>query len=251
MEAANQVVRSVLNELKMMTQPGITTKELDVRARELAADYGVKPAFLGYGNPPFPATICVSVNDEVIHGIPSEDRILEEGDIVSVDFGVEREGFCGDAAETWGVGEISADAKALLSVTRGALDSAIKTCICGKRLRDVSRAIEKYVRSNGFSVVHDFGGHGIGRQMHEDPYVPNYVDRWRHKNPKLKEGMVLAIEPMVNIGSSAIKIDQDGWTVRTEDGKLSAHFEHSVAITSDGPRVLSRSKGDHLDLRGN
>lgn len=241
MWAADQVVCQVLDELEKMIAPGISTGHIGTRALELVREHAVLPAFLGYGRPPFPAVVCVSVNDEVVHGIPRADHILRDGDVVSVDFGVEKDGYFGDAARTFAVGSISEEARALLRVTEGALERAIERCVVGNRLRDVSEAIQRHVESQGFSVVRAFYGHGIGRRMHEDPLVPNYWDGLRrHRNPKLKRGMVLAIEPMVNAGSPDIVVDGDGWTARTRDGKLSAHFEHSVAITDDGPWVLSR-----------
>ena len=244
MWAADQVVCQVLDELEKMIAPGISTGDIGTRALELVREHGVVPAFLGYGRPPFPAVVCVSVNDEVVHGIPRADRVLEDGDIVSVDFGVDKDGFFGDAARTFAVGEISAEAQALLRVTEESLERAIEACQVGNRLRDVSEAIQRHVEAAGFSVVRAFYGHGIGTKMHEDPLVPNFVDgrgSWsRLRSPKLKRGMVLAIEPMVNLGVADVAIDQDGWTARTRDGKLSAHFEHSVAITDEGPWVLSR-----------
>ncbi len=241
MRAANQVVCEVLDELEQMIEPGVDTGQLEERAKSKVEEHGVKPAFLGYGNPPFPAMTCISINEEVVHGIPSRQRMLQEGDIVSIDFGVDKDGYFGDSARTIAVGKIAPDAKKLMDVTRQSLDRAIEQCVEGNRLRDVSRAVQEHVEKNGFSVVRDFVGHGIGRNMHEDPRVPNFVTRGR--NPRLREGMVLAIEPMVNLGVAGIVIDsRDHWTARTKDGKLSAHFEHSVAITNNGPSVLSRKQ---------
>ena len=241
MRAANLVVCEVLDELEQMIEPGVNTGQLEERARAKVEKHGVKPAFLGYGSPPFPAMTCISINEEVVHGIPSRQRVLQEGDIVSIDFGVDKEGYFGDSARTIAVGKISGDAKKLMDVTRQSLDRAIDQCVEGNRLRDVSQAVQEHVEKNGFSVVRDFVGHGIGRNMHEDPRVPNFVTRGR--NPRLREGMVLAIEPMVNLGKAGIVIDsRDHWTARTKDGKLSAHFEHSVAITNNGPSVLSRKQ---------
>lgn len=239
MRAANMVVCQVLDALEGMVKPGVTTMDLEERARELVKEHGVQPAFLGYGHPPFPATCCISVNDEVVHGIPRRDRVLREGDIVSIDFGVERQGYFGDAARTIAVGAISPKAQELMDTTRASLERAIEACVDGNRLHDVSGAVQREVEAHGFSVVRAFVGHGIGRRMHEDPQVPNFVGNGR--NPRLREGMVLAIEPMVNEGTYEIEVDpQDHWTARTKDGKLSAHFEHSVAITKQGPLVLSR-----------
>jgi len=239
MQAANHVVCMVLDEIEAMVHPGVSTGELGERASQLVRKHKVVPAFLGYGNPPFPAVICISVNDEVVHGIPSYERVLQEGDIVSLDFGVERDGYFGDAARTVAVGRVSERAQHLLDVTRESLDKAIEQCIEGNRVSDISRAVQEHVERNSFAVVRAFVGHGIGRQMHEEPPVPNFVGPGR--NPRLKEGMVLAIEPMVNEGSWEVQVDpRDHWTARTRDGKLSAHFEHSVAITEQGPLVLSR-----------
>jgi methionyl aminopeptidase len=238
MREANQVVRIVLDEMEGMIRPGISTAELGDRACSLVAEHGVEPAFLGYGHPPFPSVVCISVNDEVVHGIPSPRRRLEAGDIVSLDFGVAKDGYFGDAARTIPVGEVPENAAKLVRVTRESLERAIEKCVPGNRLGDVSRAVQEHVEANGFSVVRAFVGHGIGRRMHEDPPVPNFVAPG--KNPRLREGMVLAIEPMVNEGSWDVTVDtEDHWTARTRDGKLSAHFEHSVAITKDGPDVLS------------
>jgi len=239
MRLANLVVYEVLNEIEAMIRPGISTGDLGDKASGLVKKYKVEPAFLGYGHPPFPAVICVSINEEVVHGIPRHDRILKDGDIVSIDFGVAKDGFYGDAARTIPVGTISPKAQQLLTVTKESLERAIEKCIVGNRLHDVSQAIQEHVEKNGFSVVRTFVGHGIGRKMHEEPAVPNYVERSR--NPRLRDGMVLAIEPMVNEGTYEVVIDsKDRWTARTRDGKLSAHFEHSVAITDGGPLVLSR-----------
>lgn len=239
MRVANLVVCDVLDEIEAMVRPGISTGELGDRAVALVKKHKVEPAFLGYGEPPFPSVICISVNDEVVHGIPDHSRKLNEGDIVSVDFGVAKDGYYGDSARTVAVGQIAENAQKLLRITRESLDRAIEKCRLGNRLQDVSRAVQEHVEANGFSVVRLFVGHGIGRRMHEEPPVPNFVERGR--NPRLAEGMVLAIEPMVNEGSSDVVVDsKDRWTARTRDGKLSAHFEHSVAITQNGPLVLSR-----------
>ena len=239
MRAANVVVCTVLDEIERMVKPGVTTWDLEARAREMVQEFKVRPAFLGYGDPPFPAVCCISPNEEVVHGIANKERVLQEGDIVSVDFGVEKDGYYGDSARTIAVGEVSKTARRLMDVTREALERAINNCEVGKRLNDVSRAVQGHVEENGFSVVRNFVGHGIGRRMHEDPPVPNFIGSGR--NHRLKVGMVLAIEPMVNEGAYDVEIDaHDHWTARTKDGKLSAHFEHSVAITDDGPQVLSR-----------
>jgi methionyl aminopeptidase len=240
MHAANQVVREVLDEIETMVRPGVSTGDLGVKAFALVKKHRVEPAFLGYGDPPFPSVICISVNEEVVHGIPRQDKVLAEGDLVSVDFGVAKEGYYGDAARTIPVGTVAANARKLMNVTRESLERAIDQCVVGNRLQDISKAVQAHVETNGFSVVRAFVGHGIGRRMHEDPPVPNFVDHGR--NPRLQPGMVLAIEPMVNEGTYEVDVDaRDHWTARTRDGKLSAHFEHSVAITKEGPLVLSRN----------
>ena len=250
MWAANQVVCSVLDEIEAMVKPGTTTGDIGDLAARRVKEHGVKPAFLGYGSPPFPSVICVSVNDEIVHGIPSSGRILEEGDIVSVDFGVAKDGYYGDSARTLAVGKISRNVKKLLDVTAESLGKAIEQCVVGNRVRDISGAVQSHVEKHGFSVVRAFVGHGIGRKMHEDPAVPNYVGSG--KNPRLQAGMVLAIEPMVNVGTPEVVVDEDRWTARTKDGNLSAHFEHSVAITEKGPWVLSRrgSRSKFAQARG-
>ncbi|MBW2735174.1 MAG: type I methionyl aminopeptidase, partial [Deltaproteobacteria bacterium] len=228
----------VLDAMGAMIAPGVTTWEIGALGTELVREHGVEAAFLGYGSPPFPSVVCVSVNDEIVHGVPRRSRMLEEGDIVSVDFGVAKDGYFGDAARTFGVGEISSQARRLMSVTKEALERAIEQCHVGKKLSDVSKAVQKHVESCGFSVIRHFFGHGIGTDLHEDPLVPNFVERFR-RAPRLKPGMVLAIEPMVVAGEPAVIVDEDGWTARTRDGKLAAHFEHSVAILEEGPWVLS------------
>jgi methionyl aminopeptidase len=238
MWAANQIVCEFLDEVGQLVKPGVTTGEIDQLARRLVRKHKVVPAFLGYGKPPFPAAACVSINDEIVHGIPSPQRVLEDGDIVSVDFGVDKDGYFGDSARTFPIGHVSDEALQLLKVTEQSLEHAIEQCVIGNRVRDIGTAVQRHVESNSFSVVKAFVGHGIGRQMHEDPPVPNYAGSGR--NPRLKQGMVLAIEPMVNAGSPDVVVDEDRWTARTKDGRLSAHFEHSVAITKDGPWVLSR-----------
>lgn len=238
MRAANQVVRRVLDAIEAMVRPGVTTWEAGELASRMVAEHRVRPAFLGYGDPPFPSVLCISLNDEVVHGIPSRERVMADGDIVSVDFGVEKDGYFGDSARTIAVGQVSTEARRLMDVTRESLEHAIEQCVVGNRVSDVSRAVQEHVEQNGFSVVRTFVGHGIGRRMHEEPPVPNFVGPGR--NPRLREGMVLAIEPMVNAGTFEVEVDRvDLWTARTRDGKLSAHFEHSVAITANGPDVLS------------
>ncbi len=215
-------------------RPGVTTRELDRIAEEFIRKNGGIPTFKGYFG--YPASICVSVNDEVVHGIPGP-RVLREGDIVSVDIGVTYKGFVGDAAFTWPVGKVSELARRLLDVTREALAAGIAQSRPGNRLTDISHAVQTLAEAHGFSVVREFVGHGIGRQMHEEPQVPNYGPPGQ--GPTLLPGMVLAIEPMVNAGGAEVWVDKDRWTVRTRDGSLSAHFEHTVAITRDGPQILT------------
>jgi methionyl aminopeptidase len=243
MRAAGMLVYKVLNTLKSMVAEGVSTYDLEVAAEKMITDAGARPAFKGYPNPAagskFPFVLCVSVNDEIVHGMPSQKKILKSGDIVSIDTGVQLNGYYGDSAITVGVGEISAEAQRLIDVTRESLELAIDKMRPGNRLFDVCGTVERHVTANGFSVVREFVGHGIGTQMHEEPQVPNYVDR-RNENPRLKEGMVLAIEPMVNAGAPGSRVRADKWTAVTEDGKYSAHFEHTVAVTAEGPWVLTR-----------
>jgi len=235
MRAANELVAAVLADLQANARSGVTTAELDARAEAMIVGAGATPAFKGYHG--YPATLCISVNDEVIHGIPSSRRVLGEGDIVSMDVGAVLDGFVGDSAVTVAVGRVSDGAAALLRVTQEALYLAIAQMKVGGRVSDLGHAVQKHVEAHGFSVVREFVGHGIGTAMHEEPQVANYGPPGR--GPRLVEGMVLAIEPMVNAGKAAVKVLDDGWTAVTRDGKLSAHFEHTVALTSDGPQVLT------------
>ncbi|PKN69717.1 MAG: type I methionyl aminopeptidase [Deltaproteobacteria bacterium HGW-Deltaproteobacteria-12] len=232
--ASNQIVAEVLSKLRDKVKPGVTTRELDKLAEEIAEKRGAKPAFKGYRG--YPYSLCTSVNEEVVHGMPSA-RILREGDIVGLDFGVLYKGFFGDSAITLPVGKIDAAALQLLKVTEQSLYEGIAQAKEGNRLGDISGSVQQIVEAPGFSVVRDFVGHGIGRNLHEEPQIPNYGKKGRGLT--LKSGMILAIEPMVNQGDYRVKILQDGWTVVTEDGRLSAHFEHSVAITDNGPDILS------------
>lgn len=232
---SNTIVAEVLEAIRAEVKPGVTTRELDEYAEEMVRRKGAKPAFKGYRG--YPYSLCISVNDEVVHGMPS-DRRLRDGDIVSLDFGVYYQGFYGDAAITVPVGVASAEAERLIRVTEEALYRGIEEARAGNRLGDISSAVQHHVEGAGFSVVRDFVGHGIGRELHEDPQIPNFGICGR--GVLLKEGMVLAIEPMVNAGTYKVKVLDDGWTVMTEDGSLSAHFEHSVAITASGPDILSR-----------
>ena len=232
---ANQITAGVLDTLKTSVRCGVSTYDLDKLAEEYCSDHGGKPAFKGYRG--FPASLCASINDEVVHGIPSKNRILNNGDIVSLDFGTLYKGFYGDAAITVGLGETDFRVNQLLEATELALAQGIEQARVGNRVADISRAIQNHVESCGFNVVRQFVGHGIGNRLHEPPEVPNYVQR--QASPRLLAGMVLAIEPMVNMGSSKVHILKDQWTVVTTDNKYSAHFEHSVAITVTGPRILS------------
>lgn len=239
MRSANVIVAEILAELRDKVAAGVTTLELDSLAEELTYKKKATPAFKGYqmAGRVYPRSLCVSVNEEIVHGIPS-GRVLKDGDIVGLDFGVIYEGFYGDSAVTVGVGTITEDARRLMQVTEQALYRGIEHLRDGKRLGDLSSAIQQMIEGAGFSVVRSFVGHGIGKRLHEDPPVPNYGEAER--GIRLKEGMVLAIEPMVNAGSSEVKMKEDGWTAVTGDGSLSAHFEHSVAITQNGPYILSR-----------
>ncbi|ADH86126.1 type I methionyl aminopeptidase [Desulfurivibrio alkaliphilus] len=235
MAEANRIVAGALAMLRERIKPGVSTAQLDAWAEEYARGRGGVPAFKGYRG--FPGSLCVSVNEQVVHGIPSPKVTLREGDIVSIDFGVKWQGFYGDAAITVPVGEVSSRVRELLLVTQESLERAIAQVQVGKRINDISRAVQDYVEEQGFSVVRQFVGHGIGSQLHEPPEIPNYVRS--NGSPRLVAGMVLAIEPMVNMGTADVKILSDGWTVITTDRKFSAHFEHSVAVTDNGPRVLS------------
>ncbi len=242
MRTANRIVSEIIVDLRERIHSGISTGEIDRIASELIKKKSARSAFKGYqirpGVPPFPATICVSLNNEVVHGIPSLQRFINTGDIVSLDFGVIYKGFYGDAAVTFVLGEGGDQVQRLIQTTAAALEAGIAQAKVGNRLGDVSAAVQGRVEKDGFSVVREFVGHGVGRRLHEDPPVPNYGVRER--GVRLREGMVLAIEPMVNIGAPEVKMLSDGWTAVTQDGSLSAHFEHSVAVTENGPEVLSR-----------
>ena len=233
------IVAEVLQELKARVAPDVTTLELDAIAEELTLKKKAVPAFKGYsvGGRVYPRCLCASINEEIVHGIPS-NRPLREGDIIGLDYGVIYDGFYGDAAITVGIGKVSEDAQRLLDVTEQSLYRGIQELQEGKRLGDLGSAVQRFAESAGFSVVRAFVGHGIGKKLHEEPPVPNYGEPDR--GLRLKEGMVLAIEPMVNAGSYEVEIKEDGWTAVTKDGSLAAHFEHSVAITKDGPYILSQ-----------
>ena len=236
MRDANRIVAEILVELKTQIVPGITTMELNELGEILAAKRNARPAFKGYNG--FPYALCASVNEEVVHGMPSRKRILREGDIVSLDFGVIHREYYGDAAITVPVGQVDEQSRALIRATEKALYQGIAQAIAGNRLTDISHAIQSHVESNGFSVVREFVGHGIGRSLHESPQIPNYGPPGL--GVRLRPGMVLAIEPMINQGEHEVEILEDGWTAVTKDRSRSAHFEHSIAITKNGPDILSK-----------
>jgi len=239
MRRANLIVAETLVEVRAHVRPGVSTAELDALAEELTRKKGALPAFKGYtvAGRAFPASICISINDEVVHGIPSRRRVLREGDIVGLDFGVCYRGYYGDAAMTVPVGRVSAEAERLMEVTRAALAAGIEAIHAGGHVGDISGAIQDTAEAAGYSLVRELVGHGIGRSLHEDPQVPNY--RTGARGVRLQEGLVLAIEPMVCAGGPEVYVKDDGWTAVTRDGRLSAHFEHSVAVTGNGPYILS------------
>jgi methionyl aminopeptidase len=236
MRVSGIALRKVHEAVKSVVRVGATTMDLERAAVAKVEELGVKAAFLGYHG--YPAVLCTSVNNEVIHGIPNDKRVLHEGDVVSVDCGVIVDGYYSDAAVTHPIGKISPAVEKLLRVTEASLYAAIDKALVGGRLFDISHAVQEICEAEGYGVVREFVGHGIGKSMHEDPQVPNYGDAG--KGPRLKAGMVLAIEPMINIGSAEVKVLEDGWTAITVDGSVSAHFEHTVAITKDGPVILTR-----------
>ncbi|PYR90311.1 MAG: type I methionyl aminopeptidase [Acidobacteria bacterium] len=234
MRASNGLVAQVLAELAAMVAPGVSTLDLDAAAEKSVRAAGAEPAFKGYRG--YPATLCASVNDQVVHGIPSK-RPLASGDIVSLDMGVKLNGFYGDSAVTVAVGQVADEVKTLLRVTEEALEKGISQVRVGGRISDIGHAIQKHVEAHGFTVVREFVGHGIGAALHEEPQIANYGEPGR--GPRLAEGMTLAIEPMVNMGKPSVKVLADGWTAVTRDGSLSAHFEHTVAVTKNGPLVMT------------
>jgi len=236
MREAGKIAAETLQALRQHVKPGVSTAELDHFACDFITKRNAVPAFKGYHG--FPGSICVSINDEVVHGIPSKRRVLKEGDILSVDVGAVYKGFVGDTAATIPVGEISSDAEKLLEVTEGALAAGIAQARAGNFLEDISGAVQDYAETRGYSVVREYVGHGVGRTMHEEPQIPNY--RQGKRGPKLKPGMTLAIEPMINEGVWETRTLGDKWTVVTKDGKLSAHFEHTVAVTENGPEILTK-----------
>ena len=243
MRRSGLLVYQILARLKEIAAEGVSTMDLEVEAAKMIADAGARPAFKGYYVPAagseFKFVLCTSVNDEIVHGMPNAKRILKAGDIVSIDTGVKLDGYYGDSAITLPIGPVTDETRKLLQVTQESLELAIGQARAGNRLFDICGTVEKYVVSNGFSVVREYVGHGIGTQLHEEPQVPNYIDR-RNENPRLKEGMVLAIEPMVNAGKPESMVRKDRWTAVTKDHSYSAHFEHTVAVTGNGPWVLTR-----------
>lgn len=242
MREAGRILALTHEELKKIIRPGISTYEIDKCGEEVIRSYGCIPSFLDYNG--YPASICVSVNDEVVHGIPSKHRILQEGDIVSLDAGVIYEGYHSDSARTYGVGQISDDAAELIRVTKESFFEALKVCKEGNHINDISRAVFDYITARGYSAVRDLVGHGVGANLHEAPEVPNYTRM--KKGPKLCAGMTLAIEPMINIGTYEVEWLDDDWTVVTADGELSAHYENTVLITEGEPEILSRAEGIEL-----
>jgi methionyl aminopeptidase len=243
MRKAGLLVWEILQKLAGMVEEDITTQDLEAAAEKMMADAGATPAFKDYFVPAagskYPFVLCTSVNEEIVHGMPSARRKLKKGDIVSIDTGVQLNGYFGDSAVTVPVGEVSESVRRLLRVTKESLDLAIEKVQVGNRLFDISAAVQKHVEGSGYSIVREYVGHGIGTNLHEEPQVPNYVDR-RNENPRLKEGMVLAIEPMVNAGKPDTQVKPDRWTAVAKDGSYSAHFEHCVAVTANGPWVLTR-----------
>lgn len=241
MRRAGRVTADVLELMRELVRPGVSTGELDTKAEEYILSHNGKPVFKGFklsrSVSPFPGTICASVNDEIVHGIPSYDRVLEEGDILSVDVGVLLNGYCGDAACTYPVGTVSPERQALLDVTETSLNNAINAALTGKTLGDIGYAVESYVKPRGYGIVKDYTGHGIGKDMHEAPQVPNYGHPGR--GVKLQKGLAIAIEPMIMSGGEDVKVADNGWTVSTADGSDAAHFERSIVITDEGPEVLT------------
>ena len=237
MKRAGVITAEALLVAKELIKPGVSTKEIDTKIRRYIEKCGATPSFLGYGG--FPGSACISINDEVIHGIPSDKVILKEGDIVKIDVGARYRGYNGDSARTYAVGKVSDEALKLISVTERSFDEAMKFTRVGYRIGDIGHAVESFVISNGFSVVKEYVGHGVGAELHEDPQIPNYGNAGR--GARLYSGMTLAIEPMVNQGTEGVRVMRDGWTVKTLDGKLSAHYENSIAITDSDPIVLTEA----------
>ena len=239
MSSCGKIISDVREIIVKNIEPGISTWELDKLAEEYTISKGFLPAFKGYQN--FPSSICASVNDEVVHGLPSKNKILKKGDIIGIDFGVYDGTFYADSAFTFPVGDVGDNIIKLLNVTKESLNLGIQKAQVGNKIYDISKAIQDHIEKNGFTVVKSYVGHGIGKDLHEEPHVPNFIlnNKDRSKSMKLKEGMVLAIEPMVNVGNFEVELSDDNWTVKTCDGSLSAHFEHTVALTKDGPKILT------------
>jgi methionyl aminopeptidase len=244
MRTGGHILSEVMDRLREVVKPGLSTLEIDEDVEAFIRSRGALPAFKGYRG--FPATVCISINEEVVHGIPSAQRRIKEGDIVGLDLGCIVEGYYADCAFTLAIGDVPPKVQQLLDVTRESLDVAIAECRAGRRLSDVSHAVQAHVEQHGFSVVRAFVGHGIGRALHEDPQIPNFGDPGR--GPQLRPGMVLAIEPMVTMGSWEVKVLDDGWTAVTRDGSLAAHFEHTIAVTDDGPEVLTSRTGRSVQV---
>lgn len=243
MRQSGMLVWRILDEVTKLVEPGVTTLDLETVAERRIKEAGARAAFKGYYVPAagrrFPCVLCTSINQEVVHGVPSAKRVLCDGDIVKVDIGVQLDGYYGDSATTIPVGEVAEETLRLMAVTKQSLELAIEQMVAGRRLFDVCGTVERHVTSNGFTVVREFVGHGIGKKLHEEPHVPNYVDP-KLSNPRLREGMVLAVEPMVSAGKPDTKVLSDRWTAVTSDGSKAAHYEHCVAVTSNGPWVLTR-----------
>jgi methionyl aminopeptidase len=238
MREAGLVCAEILDEICAAARPGASTWELDRIARALIDKHRVQSAFLGYAYPPYPAVLCTSINHVIVHGIPRKNEILKDGDIIGIDFGIYRHGYCADTARTVLVGNVSEDKRRLVATAAEALERAIALCYPGKRLGDLGHAVQSYAESRGYSVVRQFVGHGTGRQMHEDPQVPNFGEQ--NSGKRMKSGLVIAVEPMVNAGAHEVEVLDDKWTAVTKDRSMSAHFEHTIAITDEGPWVLTR-----------
>lgn len=238
MREAGLVAAEILDKLCSAAKPGASTWDLDQIARREIDRHKVKSAFLGYADPPYPAVVCTSINDVIVHGIPRKTVVLADGDIIGIDFGIFRKGYCADTARTVCVGNVSSEKRRLVATAEAALEAAIALCKVGSRIGDLGWAIQNYAESHGYSVVRQFVGHGTGRQMHEDPQVPNFGKR--NDGKRLKAGLVIAVEPMVNAGSPEVEILEDEWTAVTKDRAMSAHFEHTIAVTDQGPWVLTK-----------
>ena len=238
MREAGLVAAEILNKMCEAAKPGVSTWDLDLIARKEIASHKVLSAFLGYAQPPYPAVVCTSINEVIVHGIPRKNEVLKDGDIIGIDFGIFKHGFCADTARTVCIGKVSPERQKLVDTAREALEAAIELCRPGNRIGDLGHAVQSYAESRGYSVVRQFVGHGTGRQMHEDPQVPNFGTQGSGK--RLKTGLVIAVEPMVNAGAPEVEVLDDNWTAVTKDRSMSAHFEHTIAVTDDGPWVLTK-----------